>query len=91
MCEPKIINREEFRRVFNPFLIQIHSMGKTGHLKSPLKAEWSGMAVCQDGTGSQINSLVVERQSRQRVPQGEKALRQELRQNFLEQPGGKQC
>ena len=66
-------------------------MGKTGHRKRPMKAEWSGMAVCQAGTASQINSLVVERQSRQRAPQGEKALRQELRQNFLEQPGGKQC
>ena len=56
-----------------------------------MKAEWSGMAVCQAGTGSQINSLVVERQSRQRATQGEKALRQELKQNFLEQPGCKQC
>ena len=71
--EPEGINRAGFRGVFNPLLIQTHSVGRTGHRKRPLRAEWSGMAVCPAAAGSWISSLVVKRQSGQRASQRKSA------------------
>lgn len=55
--KPKTIKRARFRGLF-----RLTPMGKPGHRRRAMKAEWSGMAMWEAENGLWVNLLVVERQ-----------------------------